>query len=56
MLSKIYGTIAVLCLFLTPAAVESEKYIAALVMICGVALFAYLSMKEDGMIRRRKEK
>ena len=55
MLSKIYESIALLCIFLTPAAVESEMYIAAAVMICGLALFAYLSMKEDGMIRKRKE-
>ena len=54
MLSKIYGTIAVLCLFLTPGTVESEKYIVALVMICGFALFAYLSMKENGLIRKEK--
>lgn len=56
MLSKIYGAIALILLFLAPGAVESEMYITALAMIGGVALFAYLSMKEDGLIRKSSEK
>lgn len=56
MLSKIYGSIALILLFLAPGAVESEMYITALAMICGMSLFAFLSMKEDGSIRKHTEK
>lgn len=56
MLSKIYGFIAFMLVIMVPGAVESEMYITALAMICGMALFVYLSMKEDGSIRKHKEK
>lgn len=55
MLSKIYGAIALLCLFLAPGAVESEMYLIAFAMIAGMVIFAYLSMKEDGQIRHKKK-
>ena len=56
MLGKIYGVIAFILLLLAPGAVESEMYITAFAMICLFARLAYLSMKEDGLIRKRKEK
>lgn len=56
MLSKIYGSVSLILLLLAPGAVESEMYITALVMICGMSLFAYLSMKEEGLIRKRTDK
>ena len=46
-LSKIYGSIALILMLLSPGAVEGEMYITAVVMICGMALFAYLSMREE---------
>lgn len=54
MLSKVYGTIALMCLICAPEVVESGMYITALVLISGMAIFAYLSMKEDGRIRHKK--
>lgn len=56
MLSKIYGSISLILLFLAPDAMESEMYITSLAMIVGTALFAYLSMKEDGLISKRTKK
>lgn len=56
MLGKIYGAIAFILLVLAPGAVESGMYITASVIIGGMALFAYLSMKEEGLIRKRTEK
>ena len=56
MLGKIYGVIAFILLLLAPGAVESEMYITAIIMISGMALFAYLYMKEEGLIRSRTEK
>lgn len=56
MLSKIYGIIAFILLLTAPGAAESQMYITAFAMICGVALFAYLSLKEDGAIRKRTKK
>ncbi len=53
MLSRIYGTIAFLCLILAPGAVESGMYITACVMIVAVLVFANLSMREE---QRRKSR
>lgn len=47
MLSKVFGSIALILMILTPGAVESEMYITAIVMICGMALFVYLSMRAE---------
>lgn len=56
MLSKIFGGISFICLILVPGAVESEMYITTFVLICGMTLFAYISMKEEGLVRKDKEK
>ncbi len=47
-LSNLLGCIAFILLLLIPGAVEAEKYITALIMIIAMAVFAHLSMKEDG--------
>lgn len=53
-LSKVYGSIALILMFLSPGAVESEMYITAVVMICGMAIFAYLSAKEEETEKEQK--
>ena len=51
-LRNIYGTIAFLSLICAPGAVESEMYVTAVVMVAMVGIFAYLSLREDGQIKR----
>ena len=51
-LRNIYGTIAFLSLICAPSAVESEMYVTAVVLVAMVGIFAYLSLKEDGQIKR----
>ena len=51
-LRNIYGTIAFLSLICAPGAVESEMYVTAVVLVAMVGIFAYLSMKEDGQIKK----
>ena len=51
-LRNIYGTIAFLSLICAPGAVESEMYVTAVVLVAMVGIFAYLSLKEDGLIKR----
>ena len=51
-LRNIYGTIAFLSLICAPGAVESEMYVTAVVLVAMVGIFAYLSLKEDGQIRK----
>ena len=51
-LRNIYGTIAFLSLICAPGAVESEMYVTAVVLVAMVGIFAYLSLKEDGQIKR----
>lgn len=47
-LSNVLGCIAFILLVLIPGAVESEQYLGAFIMIIAMAVFAHLSMKEDG--------
>ena len=47
-----YGTIAFLSLICAPGAVESEMYVTAVVLVAMVGIFAYLSLREDGQIKR----
>ena len=51
-LRNIYGTIAFLALICDPGAVESEMYVTAVVLVAIVGIFAYLSLREDGQIKR----
>ncbi len=51
-LRNIYGTIAFLSLICAPGAVESEMYVTAVVLVAMVGIFAYLSLREDGQIKR----
>lgn len=51
-LRNIYGTIAFLSLICAPGAVESEMYVTAVVLVAMVGIFAYLSLKEDGQIKK----
>lgn len=51
-LRNIYGTIAFLALICAPGAVESEMYVTAVVLVAMVGIFAYLSLREDGQIRK----
>lgn len=51
-LRNIYGTIAFLALICAPGAVESEMYVAAVVLVAMVGIFAYLSLREDGQIKK----
>ena len=51
-LRNIYGTIAFLSLICAPGAVESEMYVTAVVLVAIVGIFAYLSLREDGQIKR----
>ena len=51
-LRNLYGTIAFLSLICAPGAVESEMYITAVVLTCIFAVTAYLSLKEDGQIKK----
>lgn len=51
-LRNIYGTIAFLSLICAPGAVESEMYVTAVVLVAIVGIFAYLSLREDGQIRK----
>ena len=51
-LRNIYGTIAFLSLICAPGAVESEMYVTAVVLVAMVGIFAYLSLKEAGQIKR----
>lgn len=51
-LRNIYGTIAFLSLICAPGAVESEMYVTAVVLVAMVGIFAYLSLREDGKIKR----
>lgn len=51
-LRNIYGTIAFLSLICAPGAVESEMYVTAVVLVAMVGIFAYLSLREDGKIRK----
>ena len=52
-LRNIYGTIAFLSLICAPGAVESEMYVTAVVLVALVGIFAYLSLREDGQIRKK---
>lgn len=47
-LSKLHGVISFICLLAAPGAVESEMYITGIVLIVIFAIFAYLSIREDG--------
>ena len=51
-LRNIYGTIAFLSLICAPGAVESEMYVTAVVLVAMVGIFAFLSLREDGKIRK----
>lgn len=51
-LSNIYGTVSFLAMICVPGAVESEMYVTAVVLVAMVGIFAYLSLKEDGQIKR----
>lgn len=51
-LRNIYGTIAFLSLICAPGAVESEMYVTAVVLVAMVGIFAYLSLREDGQIKK----
>ena len=51
-LRNIYGTIAFLSLICAPGAVESEMYVTAVVLVAMVGIFSYLSLREDGQIKR----
>ena len=51
-LRNIYGTIAFLSLICAPGAVESEMYVTAVVLVAMVGIFAYMSLREDGQIKR----
>lgn len=51
-LRNIYGTIAFLSLICAPGAVDSEMYVTAVVLVAMVGIFAYLSLKEDGQIKK----
>ena len=51
-LRNIYGTIAFLSLICAPGAVESEMYVTAVVLVAMVGIVAYLSLREDGKIRK----
>ena len=51
-LRNIYGTIAFLSLICAPGAVESEMYVTSVVLVAMVGIFAYLSLREDGQIKR----
>ena len=51
-LRNIYGTIAFLSLICAPGAVESDMYVTAVVLVAMVGIFAYLSLREDGQIKR----
>ena len=51
-LRNIYGAIAFLSLICAPGAVESEMYVTAVVLVAMVGIFAYLSLREDGQIKR----
>ena len=51
-LRNIYGTIAFLSLICAPGAVESEMYVTAVVLVAIVGIFAYLSLREDGQIKK----
>ena len=51
-LRNIYGTIAFLSLICAPGAVEAEMYVTAVVLVAMVGIFAYLSLREDGQIKR----
>ena len=52
-LRNIYGTIAFLSLICATGAVESEMYVTAVVLVAMVGIFAYLSLREDGQIRKK---
>ena len=52
-LRNIYGTIAFLSLICAPGAVESEMYVTDVVLVAMVGIFAYLSLREDGQIRKK---
>lgn len=56
MLSRIFGTIALICLILAPGAVESGMWITSLVLICAFCLFAQMAVNEDGQLRNRNRK
>ena len=51
-LRNIYGTIAFLSLICAPGAVASEMCVTAVVLVAMVGIFAYLSLREDGQIKR----
>ena len=51
-LRNIYGTVAFLSLICVPGAVESEMYITAVVLTVIFAVTVYLSLKEDGQIKK----
>lgn len=51
-LRNIYGTVALISLICAPGAVESEMYITAVVLTGIFALSVYLSLKEDGQIKK----
>lgn len=51
-LRNIYGTIAFLSLICAPGAVESDMYVTAVVLVAMVGIFAYLSLREDGQIKK----
>lgn len=51
-LRNIYGTIAFLAMICAPGAVDAEMYVTAVVLVAMVGIFAYLSLREDGQIRK----
>ena len=51
-LSNIYGTISFLAMICAPGAVESEMYITAIILVAMVGIFSYLSLREDGQIKK----
>ena len=51
-LRNIYGTIAFLAMICAPGAVESDMYVTAVVLVAMVGIFAFLSLREDGKIRK----
>lgn len=56
MLSKIYGTIAFICLILAPGAAEGGMWITTFVLILAFAFFARLAADEDGQLRDRNRR
>lgn len=55
-LRNLFGCTAFFSILAVPGAVESEMYITAAALIAGTGICAYLSLKEEGKIKRRKRK